>query len=246
MSFTRVAACHVSSRFLSAKETTTKTIFLIHQASRRKANIVVFPESYIAAFPIWSALRPPTENHTFFKRMVQESIYADGQEIQAIRDTARETKTVISIGISEKSHSSTACLYNSNLLINNDGEVLVHHRKLMPTFFEKLVWSSGDGHGLRVAETTYGNVGALICGENTNPLARYSLMAQREQIHISSWPAIWPTRIPALPGNNDAKEPRNYDNVLANQLRAAAHCFEAKAFGVSAVAFLIKRPLRRL
>ncbi|KAJ5856216.1 uncharacterized protein N7529_010160 [Penicillium soppii] len=58
-------------------------------------------------------------------------------------------------------------------------------------------------------------------------------MAQREQIHISSWPAIWPTRIPALPGNNDAKEPRNYDNFLANQLRAAAHCFEAKAFGVA-------------
>lgn len=242
LAFTRVAACHVAPRFLSAQKTTDKTISIVHQAAKNGANVVVFPESYISAFPLWSALRPPTENHILFKRIVQESVYADSPEVQALRDVARETKTVISMGISEKAHASTACLYNSNVLINVDGEVVVHHRKLMPTFFEKLTWSPGDGHGLRVVNTPYGRIGGLICGENTNPLARYSLMAQKENIHISSWPSIWPTRIPERilesASNQTHQGPRNYDNVLANRLRAAAHCFEAKSFGVMCSSFL--------
>ncbi|KAJ5338504.1 hypothetical protein N7452_005232 [Penicillium brevicompactum] len=242
--FTRVAACHVAPRFLSAQKTTEKAISVVNQASRNGANIIVFPESYISAFPLWSALRPPTENHDLFRRIVHESVYADGPEIKALRDAARETKTVISMGISEKAHASTACLYNSNLLINIDGEVVIHHRKLMPTFFEKLTWSPGDGHGLKVADTPYGRVGGLICGENTNPLARYALIAQREHIHISSWPSIWPTRVPKKVLGSESEfdpsspAPRNYDNVLANRLRAAAHCFEAKAFGVMCSGFL--------
>ena len=232
MAVTRVAACHLAPHFLSARKTVDKAISHIHRAARNGANLVVFPESYIAAFPLWSALRPPTENHDLFHRMVQESIHADGEEVHAIRDAARGLKTAISIGISEKSRASNACLYNSNLIIDHSGTVAVHHRKLMPTFFEKLTWSPGDGYGLRVADTPYGRIGGLICGENTNPLARYALMAQREQIHITSWPPIWPTRVPAPPSDQLSDGPRNYDNVLANRLRAAAHCFEAKCFGI--------------
>ncbi|KAJ6038249.1 uncharacterized protein N7446_005059 [Penicillium canescens] len=245
---TLVAACHVAPHFLSARKSVDKAVSLVSQAAKNSANLVVFPETYISAFPVWSALRPPTENHDLFHRMVQESIYADGEEVQAIRNVARETETVISIGISEKSRSSTACLYNSNLIIDDAGEVAVHHRKLMPTFFEKLIWSPGDGHGLRVADTPCGRIGALICGENTNPLARYSLMAQREQIHISSWPPIWPTRLPAAPGESaeQCRAPANYDNVLANRLRAAAHCFEAKTFGVMCSGFLNKEAIENI
>lgn len=239
----RVAACHVSPVFLNARKTTDKAVSFIKQAAARKANLVVFPETFIAAFPIWSSVRPPTENHELFQRIVEESIYADGEEIEAIREAARTSGSVVSIGFSERSRYSNGCLYNSNLIIGSDGEVLVHHRKLMPTFFEKLTWSPGDGHGLRVAETKFGRVGGLICGENTNPLARFSLIAQAEQVHISSWPAIWPTRItqhnsqdegetPSTPG------PANYDNLAANRTRAAAHCFEAKCFGVACSAHL--------
>ncbi|KAJ4139751.1 hypothetical protein NW768_001095 [Fusarium equiseti] len=230
----RVAACHVSPIFLSAKETTAKAISLIKQASRNRANLVVFPETYIPAFPIWSALRPPTENHELFKGMAKESIFADGDETHAIRSAAKEANTLVSIGFSEKTRSSSATLYNSNLLIGEAGEVLIHHRKLMPTFFEKLTWAPGDGHGLRVADTKFGKIGNLICGENTNPLARYALMAQGENIHLSTWPPIWPTRVPPVDESGDLKlgDKPNYDNVTANRTRAAAHCFEAKCFGV--------------
>ncbi|KAJ5392613.1 hypothetical protein N7509_008103 [Penicillium cosmopolitanum] len=240
MAITRVAACHAAPHFLCAYKTAEKAISLIHRASKNKANLIVFPETFISAFPIWSALRPPTHNHILFQRMVYQSIYANGEEVQAIRDATRETNTTVSIGISEKSHASVGCLYNSNLIIDA-GEVVVHHRKLVPTFFEKLTWSPGDGHGLRIADTKHGRIGALMCGENTNPLARYSLMGQREQIHISSWPAVWPTRLPSSPlekRGEGSQHSANYDNVLANRIRAGAHCFEAKSFGVMCSAVL--------
>ena len=86
----------------------------------------------------------------------------------------------------------------------------------MPTFYEKLVWAPGDGAGLKVVETKRcGKVGSLICGENTNPLARWSLMAQGEQLHITTWPAVWPTkRVAEMSGGGGGKQ---YDNVAANR-----------------------------
>jgi nitrilase len=238
----RVAACHASPVFLNARKTTENAISFIKQAASRKANLIVFPETYIAAFPIWSALRPPTENHALFQHMVQESMYADGAEIEAIREAAKSSGVLISIGSSEKSRNSNGCLYNSNLTIGVEREVLVHHRKLVPTFFEKLTWSPGDGHGLRVASTPFGRIGTFICGENTNALARYSLIAQAEQVHVSTWPAVWLTRTSQTSSETNTKERpstvlrangTNYDNLAANKTRAAAHCFEVKCFGVA-------------
>lgn len=240
----RVAACHAAPVFLSAQETTKKAIALVREAASNDASLVIFPETYIPAFPAWSSLRPPTDNHDFFQRMSVESIYADGPEIDSLRREAKRLGVMISIGFSEKVRYSSATLFNSNIFVDNHGRVVVHHRKLMPTFFEKLTWSPGDGHGLQVADTEFGKVGTLICGENTNPLARYTLMAQGEQLHISTWPAVWPTRLPqkaAKPtdqqdeGSTSCSGPpssANYDNVAANRTRAAAHCFEAKCFGV--------------
>ncbi|KAF7984703.1 hypothetical protein HWV62_13004 [Athelia sp. TMB] len=255
----RAAACHASPHFLSASLTTQKAISLIRTAAANSAHLVVFPETYIPAFPIWSSVLPPTQNHDLFKRMVAESIYVDGPEVNEIKATARQLGIVVSIGISEKVRYSSAALFNTNLIIGTDGSVLVHHRKLMPTFYEKLTWSPGDGHGLRVAEvvikakantpegenqTGTAKIGALICGENTNPLARYALMAEGEQVHISCWPAIWPTRevqapkeeVNTVDGSDKAERKKlsaqNYDNVTANRTRIAAHCFEAKCFGI--------------
>lgn len=232
----RAAACHASPIFLSASKTTQKATTLIQKATSNKANLVIFPETYISAFPIWSAIRAPTENHDLFKRMVDQSIYIDGPEIDTLRTTAQKCNTMISIGISEKARYSSATLWNSNVLIGSNGDILNHHRKLQPTFFEKLTWSAGDGNGLKVVDTEFGKIGGLICGENTNPLARFALMAQGEQIHISTWPAVWPTRV--LQADNITGKARNYDNVAANRTRAAAHCFEAKCFGIINAAFL--------
>jgi aliphatic nitrilase len=164
--------------------------------------------------------------------MAEQSVSPHGPEINALRREARSLGVCVSMGISESSDASVGALWNSNILIGHDGSILNHHRKLVPTFYEKLVWASGDGAGLRVSSTPVGRVGNLICGENTNPLARYALMAQSEQIHISSWPPMWPTRRPSSGGN--------FNNVAANRIRASAHSFEAKAFGIVTAGYMDK------
>ncbi|KPI38920.1 Nitrilase [Cyphellophora attinorum] len=172
-----------------------------------------------------------------------------------------------------------ATMWNGNLLIDERGEVRVLHRKLVPTFFEALSWGAGDGEGLRTVDVAAKRidgetgddrvdvkerasqrhrfkVGTLICGENTNPLARYAMMSQGQDVHISTWPAIWPTRMPMEGGGGGGAastasghvsrsqsvspppKSKNFDNVLANRIRASAHCFEAKCHGIMSAAAL--------
>lgn len=228
----KAAAVHAAPVFLDKRATTEKAVSLIAEAASKGADLVVFPESYIPGFPVWAGLWAPILNHDLFAKMVSNSVQMPGPELALLAAEARRRKVFVSIGFSEKDPMSAGCIWNSNLLIDDNGIVLNHHRKLVPTFFEKLVWAPGDGAGLRVVETRLGRIGALICGENTNPLARYALMTQGEQVHISSYPPIWPTKPPAAGGN--------YDNVSANRIRAAAHSFEAKAFGIVCAGYMDK------
>jgi aliphatic nitrilase len=227
-----VAAVHAAPVFLDRAATAEKAIALIREAARHGAELIAFPETFIPAFPVWAALWAPIENHDLFVMMAEQSVSPHGAEINALRREAKALGVCVSMGISESSSASVGALWNSNILIGHDGAILNHHRKLVPTFYEKLVWASGDGAGLKVSSTPVGRVGNLICGENTNPLARYALMAQSEQIHISSWPPMWPTRRPSAGGN--------FNNVAANRIRASAHSFEAKAFGIVTAGYMDK------
>jgi aliphatic nitrilase len=240
MIYPKFKACsaHVAPVFLDAKATVQKACSLIAEAARAGARLIAFPESFVPAFPIWAAVAAPIHNHEFFKRLAAESIEVPGPEVQQLCDAAREHEIMVSIGISERSPVSVGCLWNSNLLIGADGALLNHHRKLMPTFYEKLIWAPGDGAGLRVLDTPVGKIGMLICGENTNPLARYSLMAQGEQVHVSSYPPVWPTR----PSN----QPGRYDLAAAIRIRAGAHSFEGKVFNIVSSALLDKSALDAL
>lgn len=231
----KVAAVHAASVYMNARATVQKAVSLIEEASRSGAELVSFPESFIPGFPVWAALWAPIYNHDRFKQMAQNSINVAGPEIAQIRDAAMRCGVFVSMGFSESTEVSVGCMWNSIVLIDDDGEIINHHRKLVPTFYEKMVWAAGDGHGLSVSNTRVGKIGTLICGENTNPLARYSLAAQGEQIHISAWPPIWPTRPPSSGSN--------FDNLAANRIRAGGHSFEAKAFGILNAGFMDKTML---
>ncbi|WP_233386949.1 carbon-nitrogen hydrolase family protein [Methylobacterium sp. C25] len=226
----KAAACHVASAYLDSTASAEKAVALIGEAARAGANLVIFPEGYMPGFPLWAALRAPIRNHELFKRIAAESVRIDGPEIGAVRAAARRHGVLVSLGFSESTEASVGCLWNSNVLIGRDGAILNHHRKLVPTFYEKLVWANGDARGLRVVSTEIGRVGMLICGENTNPLARYALMAQGEQVHISTYPPAWPTRPPG--------ESAAYDLRRAIEIRAGAHAFEAKVFNIVCSAVL--------
>jgi nitrilase len=222
----KAAAAHAASVFLDSARSADKACDLIAEATRNGAELIVFPESFLPGFPVWAALQAPILSHDFFKAMAAQAVRLESPEIAKLREAARAHEAIISIGFTEGTSASVGCLWNSNLLLGPDGELLNHHRKLVPTFYEKLVWANGDGRGLRVVETGVGRLGMLICGENTNPLARFALMAQGEQIHMSSYPPIWPTR----PANHKGA----YNLRRAIEIRAGGHAFEAKVFNVVA------------
>ena len=226
----RVAAVHVASVFLDLEKTVAKTCSVIEEAARHGAQLVAFPEAYIPAFPVWSALAAPIHNHGWFRRLAASAMRCPGPELDRIAATARRAGVFVSLGFTEGTEQSVGCLWNANVLIGDDGAVLNHHRKLVPTFWEKLTWANGDGAGLRVSETRLGRIGVLICGENTNPLARFALIAQGEQVHVSTYPPVWPTRDPRGGGN--------YDLAVAIRIRAGAHSFEAKAFTLVVSGFM--------
>jgi predicted amidohydrolase len=225
----KAACCHAAPVFLDTAATIDKAVALIGEAARHGASLVAFPESFVPAFPLWAALRAPIHNHDFFRRLAREAVLADGPELGAIARAAKEHDIHVSIGFTEGTHASVGCLWNSNALFGRDGSLLNLHRKLVPTFYEKLIWANGDARGLRVVPTAIGRIGMLICGENTNPLSRFALMAEGEQVHISTYPPLWPTRPPAQAGA--------YNLQRAIEIRAGAHAFEAKVFNIVSSAF---------
>jgi aliphatic nitrilase len=233
----KVAAAHVASVFLDTERSVEKARSVIEEAAGHGARLIAFPEAFLPGFPVWAALEAPIRTHELFKRLAASAVLIDGPELARIRETARRKGVFVSIGFTEGITTSVGCLWNSNALIGADGTLLNHHRKLVPTWYEKLIWANGDGSGLRVCGTELGRLGMLICGENTNPLARFALMAEGEQVHVSSYPPVWPTRPPEGPGN--------YDLAQAIRIRAGAHAFEAKVFNLVASS-CIDRTLRHV
>ena len=147
-----------------------------------------------------------------------------GSELDKLRVVARENNIVAVIGCNEVDPRRTGTIYNTNLVIDSDGTLLGRHRKLVPTYAEKLAWGRGDGRDLRVFETNAGRLGTLLCGENTNTLARFALLAQGEQIHVANFPAFpfsdW------------------YAETEAIKIRCQAHAFEGKIFVISATSLV--------
>ena len=228
----KAATCHVSPVFLDSAATVDKAVSLIREAAKAGASLIAFPEGFIPGFPIWAALRAPIHNHDFFRALVTQALRIDGEEIDRLRSAARSAGVHVSMGFTEGTDASVGCIWNSNVLIGPERAILNLHRKLVPTFYEKLIWANGDARGLRVTQTQIGRLGMLICGENTNPLSRYALMAEGEQVHISTYPQFWPTRPPQQAGGYDLKR--------AIEIRAGAHAFEAKVFNIVSSAFADK------
>jgi len=222
----KAAAAHVAPVFNDVAKTVEKACHYIDEAARQGVRLLAFPEAFLPGYPLWARVAPPTESEQFFFPMAQRALLVDGPELKTIRQCAKANNIFVSLGFNERSPVSVGCIWNANVLIGADGSILNHHRKLVPTSFEKLVYANGDGGGLRVSQTEIGGIGMLICGENTNPLSRFTLMAQGEQVHICSYPAITAARTP------DGKGAYNLQSGI--RIRAAGHAFEAKAFNIVA------------
>jgi aliphatic nitrilase len=118
-------------------------------------------------------------------RLYDESVQVPGPEVEAFAEAARRYEMVLVIGVNERDNGT---LYNCQLIFDADGSLLLRRRKITPSYHERMIWGRGDGSGLRIAESRVGRIGTLACWEHYNPLARFALMAEHEQIHCSQFP----------------------------------------------------------
>ena len=163
----------------------------IAQAGRRGAQLIAFPETWLPVYPLWcDAGTFGTWEHEPSKhlhaRLARNSLVIPSKETDALCRAAREAPCAVALGANELGPSGS--LYNTLLYISSEGEVLGRHRKLVPTFGERLVWGYGDAAGLTTHEISGARVGGLICWEHWMPLARHVLHAEGEQVHVAAWP----------------------------------------------------------
>src|SRR5208283_835492 len=207
---------------------------LVPEAKSRGADLVVFPESYIPTFPVWNILLAPIDQHDFYKRLFENAVLVPSSQSRKLGDIARANQVFLSVGITEKSDYSMGAMWCTQLLFDRTGKLINRHRKLVPTWAESLSWNPGDASDLRPVSTEIGKIGTLICGENTNTLARFALLAQGEQVHIACYPPAWPFRRTASKSGQGG----SYDMKDINRMRSAAHAFEGKVFVIAAASVL--------
>ncbi len=181
----RVAAVQIAPDLDTAGGTVSKVLAAIDEAAQRSARLVVFPETFVPWYPYFSFVLPPVLTGAEHIRLYENAVVVPGPVTEAIAAAARRNNIVVVLGVNERDHGS---LYNAQLLFDADGSLVLKRRKITPTFHERMIWGQGDGSGLEVVDTAVGRVGALACWEHYNPLARYALMAQHEQIHVAQFP----------------------------------------------------------
>jgi nitrilase len=181
----RAAAVQLSPVLFSRDGTTEKVLQAIADAAKAGVQLVVFPETLIPYYPYFSFVQPPVLMGKEHMRLYEEAVTIPGPVVDAVSRAAQSYGIVVVLGVNERDNGS---LYNAQLIFDADGSLLLKRRKITPTYHERMVWGQGDGSGLAVLDTAVGKVGALACWEHYNPLARYALMAQHEQIHCSQFP----------------------------------------------------------
>ena len=181
----RVAAVQIAPDLESGRATLERVIASIGEAAGKGAELVVFPETFVPWYPYFSFIAPPVSSGAEHIKLYQHALAVPSPETDLVAAAARKHGIVVALGINERDHGT---LYNAQLIFDADGALALKRRKITPTFHERMIWGQGDGSGLKVVETKVGRVGALACWEHYNPLARYALMAQHEEIHVSQFP----------------------------------------------------------
>lgn len=181
----RVAAVQISPVLDRPGGTLDKVLQAIGEAAERGVRFAVFPETFLPYYPYFSFIEPPISQGPAHLKLYEEAVAVPGPVTQALSAAAKRYAMVLVIGINERDGGS---LYNAQLLFDADGTLALKRRKITPTYHERMIWGQGDGAGLTVVNTAAGRVGALACWEHYNPLARYTLMAQGEEIHAAQFP----------------------------------------------------------
>jgi nitrilase len=192
----RVAIAQIAPVYHDKQASLSKALGIIQEAAGKGVQLVVFGETWFPGYPVWLDVCPAAGlwNHEPTKRVFaelrQNSISIGGTEAKALAEAAGDLGVGIVIGINESVEEGPGqgTLYNSVLTFSANGLLVNHHRKLVPTFTERMVWGNGDGRGLCSAQIADARVGGLICWEHWMPLARVAMHEAGEHIHVALWP----------------------------------------------------------
>src|SRR4029079_8632566 len=185
MTVIRAAAVQLRPVMYSREQTVEKMVGKIAELRRHKVQFATFPEAIVPYYPYFSFLQPPFKLAAEHLRLMDQAVTIPSPATDALGEAARQAGVVVSIGVNERDGGS---LFNTQLLFDADGALIQRRRKISPTYHERMIWGQGDGSGLRAVDTKVGRIGQLACWEHYNPLARYAMMADGEQIHSAMYP----------------------------------------------------------
>ncbi len=191
----KVAAVQAASVFLDREGSTAKAYRLIREAGKNGARVIGFPEGFIPAHPVWyhhHAASGAIANKLAVE-LFKNSVEIPGPQTDALCAAARDANAYVVIGVCEKMPNTIGTMYNTQLYIGPDGTLIRKHQKIMPTVGERLVHAGGYGDTFGAFQSEFGPMSGLICGENSNPLAVFALIAEGTRIHVMSWPNHFPT-----------------------------------------------------
>ncbi|MCY3717719.1 MAG: carbon-nitrogen hydrolase family protein [Chloroflexi bacterium] len=196
----RVALIQARPVYYDLPATIEKALLLIAEAARRGSQLAVFGETFFPGYPAWldCAIDYARWDHAptkqLYARLVRNSLALDSAEMRQLRESAKKYEIALVLGLNERvvQGRGNRSLYNSLVVLDSDGAIRNHHRKLRPTYTEQLVWAQGDAAGLRAVDTAAGRVGGLICWEHWMPHARQAMHLSGEAIHIALWPQVKP------------------------------------------------------
>lgn len=187
MRVVKAAAVQLSPVLYSREGTVEKVVRSIRDLGRRGVQFATFPETVIPYYPYFSFVQSPVQNIAGpeQRKLLDQAVTVPSPATDAIGEAARRSGMVVSIGVNERDGGT---LYNTQLLFDADGTLLQRRRKISPTYHERMIWGQGDGSGLCAVDSKVGRIGQLACWEHYNPLARYAMMADGEQIHSAMYP----------------------------------------------------------
>ena len=183
----RAAAIQAAPVFLDLDASVDKAVTLIAEAAANGAKLIAFPETWLPGYPWFIWLDSPAWGMQFIQRYHDHSLVYGSPQADRIAQAAKDHQIMVVMGHSEKHGGS---LYMGQWIIGADGETVAMRRKLKPTHVERTVFGEGDGSDLTVWDTPLGRVGALCCWEHLQPLSKYAMYAQNEQVHIAAWPSF--------------------------------------------------------
>ena len=217
----KAAAVQMSPVLYSREGTVDKVVHTIHELGQEGVQFATFPETVVPYYPYFSFIQAAYQiiGGREHLRLLDQAVTVPSPATDAISEACREAGVVVSIGVNERDGGT---LYNTQLLFDADGALIQRRRKTTPTYHERMVWGQGDGSGLRAVDSAVGRIGQLACWEHYNPLARYAMIADGEQIHSAMYPG-------SIFGDRFAEQ---------TEINIRQHALESACFVICATAWL--------